>query len=395
MKHILPILTLALLGAAATASASTFYYDYYLSYSNNDPVDNKVTVDGKEYRNQSDVPTYGTITSFNGDGVTVSEDNTFTAHRESNWGNDITGANPNNFFRIELGSENTQKVNLYLTDFVSSIYGSDPYYNSDSNALFNDTYDNEGNITKRAIVEYGYRTLTLNEETGKYEAGETKRFSTVIEDSEGKIEIEGTDGVKTYRLNTANVTELDKISVNDWNEPVARYQYSLGAFDPGDVIEVYMKDSVGGEVYSFSSNVNGEYQLFDKTSPVLDENDEILDKSQGGFSDGGYVVGSTETDAMLYNYYFNENISKSKGDYHDYTVFDSDKTIAAEKAMPLSQLIPNYYTSEGLVTGKAVAFGIYGKTFGSPLPGGLQIALIAGLFGLGFCYIRRRKAIVG
>ena len=33
-------------------------------------------------------------------------------------------------------------------------------------------------------------------------------------------------------------------------------------------------------------------------------------------------------------------------------------------------------------------------TMGQPLPGGLQIALIAGLFGLGFWYVRRRKATV-
>ena len=34
-------------------------------------------------------------------------------------------------------------------------------------------------------------------------------------------------------------------------------------------------------------------------------------------------------------------------------------------------------------------------TFGTPLPGGLQIALISGLFALGFWYIRRRKTIAG
>lgn len=33
-----------------------------------------------------------------------------------------------------------------------------------------------------------------------------------------------------------------------------------------------------------------------------------------------------------------------------------------------------------------------GGPVGSPLPGGLQIALIAGLFGLGFWYVRRRKS---
>lgn len=38
--------------------------------------------------------------------------------------------------------------------------------------------------------------------------------------------------------------------------------------------------------------------------------------------------------------------------------------------------------------------GSSGTPSGSPLPGGLQIALIAGLFGLGFWYVRRRKATV-
>ena len=39
------------------------------------------------------------------------------------------------------------------------------------------------------------------------------------------------------------------------------------------------------------------------------------------------------------------------------------------------------------------SFGLRSETVGSPLPGGVQIALIAGLFGLGFWYVRRRKAI--
>ena len=37
---------------------------------------------------------------------------------------------------------------------------------------------------------------------------------------------------------------------------------------------------------------------------------------------------------------------------------------------------------------------VAGGPVGSPLPGGVQIALIAGLFGLGFWYIRRRKSVV-
>lgn len=401
MKHLLPILTAALLGATTTASAA-YYYDYYLDPPNTPPVDNDV----QGYHNQSDSFTYGTRDN---EGNLLENPNVFTLNRESNWGNNITyDGNKNNFFRIELSEENDQKVALYLTDFVSSIYGNDPIYNSDSNAIFNDAYgtDEKGDtvLIKRGIVEYGYRTLTL--ENGKYVPGETKTFSTVIEDPEGTIEIAGKDEngqevTKTYRLNTENVHPKDTIKVNAWNEAVTRYEYNLGSFNPGDIIEVYMKDAMGGEVYSFSSfsEEDGEsvYTPFDKNAP----SDDVV--SQGGFGDGGYRVAPIETDAMLNNYYFVESIAGVPNpNYHpDYTKFDPDKTAAAGKAMPLSQLIPT--------NGLAVAFGIYGLATGEapdpkdkiggasghPLPGGVQIALIAGLFGLGFCYIRRRKAIVG
>ena len=58
----------------------------------------------------------------------------------------------------------------------------------------------------------------------------------------------------------------------------------------------------------------------------------------------------------------------------------------AAAAMPLAWLAPS---------GSGLSFGIQGTAVpvGSPLPGGLQIALIAGLFGLGFWYVRRKKAV--
>ena len=393
MKHLLPILTLALLGATTTASAG-YYYDYYLNPEPTDVVHNQ----RGDYFNERDSFTYKAFSAS--DSNTVSDSNKYTVYRESNWGSDISyDGNNNNFFRIEVGKKNTETVRLYLTDFVSSIYGSDPIYNSDSNAIFNDVYgkDENGNdvLVKRGIVEYGYRTLTL--ENGKYVAGETKSFSTVIENPEGSIEIMGKDEngqevLKKYSLNETNVQPKDTIKVNKWNEAVTRYQYDLGTFNPGDIIEVYMKDAMGGEVYSFSSYIDDEYVPFDNEAPVLDEGDNIISVSQGGFGDGGYHIAPIETDAMLNSYYFVESIAGVKNpDYHpDYTKFDSDKTKAAGKAMPLSQLIPT--------NGLAVAFGIYGSATGEvvqggPLPGGVQIALIAGLFGLGFCYIRRRKTV--
>ena len=65
-------------------------------------------------------------------------------------------------------------------------------------------------------------------------------------------------------------------------------------------------------------------------------------------------------------------------------------------ALTLGQL---YFPGEGM---PQMNFGIVasgqnyvagGDTFGAPLPGGLSIALVSGLFALGFWYIRRRKAI--
>ena len=53
--------------------------------------------------------------------------------------------------------------------------------------------------------------------------------------------------------------------------------------------------------------------------------------------------------------------------------------------------VPMYF---GVVaSGATYTPGTSGTVSGSPLPGGLQIAIIAGLFGLGFYYVRRRKAM--
>jgi hypothetical protein len=449
MKHILPILTLALLGAAVTVFAdnettavetsttvsytnyNNYYYDYYRHANITfNPIDgNQAT---RTYRgdnwNESDSVTYNTMTSTQVSNGTaqMSDSNTYTIHRESNWETVLRGSDPNNFFRIEMGETNDQTVRLYLTDFVSSKYGSDSTYYSDSNALFNDTYgkeylfDENGNpvlnedlsqksrdvLVKRAIVEYGYRTLEWNEDTKKYDVTGKEKFQTVIADENGAIKIgtgevdseTGKEITQNYKLNDEVVTAQDTIKVNKWNEPVTRYKYDLGEFNPGDIIEVYMKDYLGNEVYSFSSlsgtdSTTGQnvYTPFDNTDP------ETSVYNQGGFGDGGWAVNSTETDDML-DYYFSQTIAgvvnpNYHSEYPD-AFGSSIKTVAAARAMPLSQLIPG--TSQGL----AVAFGLMGVATGNyvpggPLPGGLQMALIAGLFGLGFCYIRRRKAIVG
>ena len=356
--------------------------------------------------NQSDTFTYGTRDN---QGNTIENPNVFTLARESNWGNDLTyDANKDNFYRVEFANyvggvdpetsqytvskiSNKDKVTLYLTDFVSEIVPqSNGPYNSSTNALFN-----------MGIVEYGYRELTLNED-GTYTASE-KTFShdVLVPDEDGKIVVND----KNYRLSN-NVTPIDSVSYFGDNRSTVRYKYELGTFDPDTIIEVYMKDADGREVYSFSSyGVNGDgedvYTPFDKTNP------EVNDDPNGGFGDGGYRIAAREFDKMLYSYYFVDELPNVDGttrvnsDYQEESLekFDSNKDIklASGKAMPLSELTPmGNLASLGLGTvGKSVQFGFYGVTVGSPLPGGLQCALIAGLFGLGFCYARRKKAIAG
>ena len=429
MKHLLPILSLALVGAAVTAfaddeeatstvatSPSKYYHDYYLDPPNTKPVDNAPGSSYWEGHNQSDTFTYGTRDN---QGNVIENPNVFTVARESNWGNNIIlDGNKNNFYRVEfanyVGTEsgsvenedysytvtktpNQGKVTLYLTDYVSEAVAQAQYptaYNSSTNALFN-----------MGIVEYGYRVLSTTDGM-TYTAGQTVSYEILKEDSEGEIVV----GDKRYSLSD-RVTPIDSIDYNGTGKEedyMTRYKYELGTFSGTDIIEVYMKDSAGREIYSFSSyefnETTGEYEYtpFDKTT--IGGNGAAM----GGFGDGGYRVAPIETDKMLYSYYFSEmldNNTRDNPEYKEtsYEKFDASYTpignmsheeIASSKAMPLSFLKPGNDINV-LGFGKQVAFGFYGVAVGSPLPSGLQLALIAGLFGLGFCYVRRRKAIVG
>ena len=70
---------------------------------------------------------------------------------------------------------------------------------------------------------------------------------------------------------------------------------------------------------------------------------------------------------------------------------------AADASLPIGQL---YF---GGIDGTQINFGIIAQgtggaggseTVGAPLPGGLSIILVSGLFALGFWFVRRRKAVV-
>ena len=371
MKRILPILTLALLGAAASvqvsaqespsAPQSTYYYDYYRDASVSDLTYNKVGPGNF-------APDYYTDTTTYKD---------FQVVRNTNWYVDEVNLAPymtqSNFYRIHILGDEGTKVNLYLTDYVDNA-GSD----NNASALY------------RNIEKYGYRKLQEVTMDGKtqYIASNAPE-DTVIYDVNGKT-------VKdSVHITKEQFDDLGAEIIDPESYDVTRYQYSLGTFTAGDVIELYMKDSANADgVFSYSG-----------FNEVLLGNDNV--GAMGGFGDGGLRL-SEHTDEMLNGYYFQDDTLEELG--YDELKFGNNtagREAASSLAMPLSTLVPS--------EGKGVYFGIIataagiiddnngtgggdgdgnGGTSGSPLPGGLPIALVAGLFALGFWFVRRRKITV-
>ena len=266
MKRLLPILTLALLGAATTASAA-YYYDYYLDPPKSDISKNSITdANGATRTNESDSFTYGTRDNA---GNLIQNPDVFTVNRELDWGGKFEWTPNTNYYRIEFANyekvinaetgqatvnrvANTGEVTLYLTDYVSEVVPQAAYQPtaSSSNALFN-----------MGIVEYGYRTLELKD--GKYVAGNTVSRSIYLLDDDGNFV---TDDKGNKILNSQYVTAADTIDYYNNGKVMTRYKYELGTFGPDDIIEIYMKDAQGKEIYSFSSNENGTYVPFDKNT---------------------------------------------------------------------------------------------------------------------------------
>ena len=143
----------------------------------------------------------------------------------------------------------------------------------------------------------------------------------------------------------------EKLDSFDRNPAIVidRYGYELGTFTAGDEVEIWMKKGTA-EVGSNSHNGPSRYNRGD------------------------------EADQWMTRYYN----------------YDRNKSM---EVMPIAQLYPTndyqvkFSISGAEYVGGGEGGGNGGGTSGAPLPGGVQTALIAGLFALGFWYVRRRKAI--
>ena len=154
----------------------------------------------------------------------------------------------------------------------------------------------------------------------------------------------GTDNATIHPLGDPTDSEvINRKYADDKPYEVVRNSYYLGEFEAGKDYELYVSYNADGS--------GGKWSYADWA--------------------GSY---NAQVDAMM-SVYLSQN-------------FNNAYIVQAGQYAALAQVNNKSF---GLRTGPGPAVG--GGTFGSPLPGGLQIAIIAGLFGLGFWYVRRRKAI--
>jgi len=227
---------------------------------------------------------------------------------------------------------------LYLMDYINNVQSANTFQN-------NQWGQNEA-IQAQGIIKYGW-----------YDASNMK-----VTDELSADDVHWMDVNEDNRSVGQSFNDL----YNPGNQtPIVRYKYDLGTdFKEGDVIGIAMMKESGEIVGSFSAN-------------------EGRNSTRYGTSQ-----------------------SHSADQYAAVKIGNGAWTIEAKEAMPVAEFTFGGKLNNGstqmryLFQGEGVTPTIQDNddhnngTFGSPLPGGLQFALIAGLFGLGFWYIRRRKASV-
>ena len=185
------------------------------------------------------------------------------------------------------------------------------------------------------------------------------------------IENEGATKYGYYLLSTEDADKADAVGkkvemslaenrmvfeTHEWEngKVITRYGYKLGTFSEGDVLEIYM----GNEVDASRSNTTAYMGAFQKDTHA----DAVVMHELGWTGEGTFWNAP------------------------------NDIRMAAIKAMPLAELA---FKGDGVITqGETrVHFGLLEGSFGAPLPGGLPLVLVSGLFALGFWFVRRKKAV--
>ncbi len=293
MKHLLPLLTLALLGVAAPAFADFNFEILWQQYD------------------------HSLYEGYDG-----------------------------NYYTIKATGNPGEKGKIYLSDLFTG-----PRTMTQSEVLNNVIVWGDGSeqnpFVRVKVTDFGYTT----ERQGMSGVTSFAMTSASASDSE----LKPGDVVK---LNSENPLMH---SIKNYGEPdvAVRNGYYLGEFTAGDEIQVYMKavlvDEAGNVIPNSAMEVTSNNPDGGYNSKFNTRTDQ-LDKALNG----------TDTKLQIAQLYLQGQLpfvilgEVGNGDY----VYGTSKEI-------------DWVPSQG-----------------SPLPGGFQIALIAGLFGLGFWYVRRRKSAV-
>lgn len=218
---------------------------------------------------------------------------------------------------------------LYVMDYINNL--------QDSNSYHDGHWGQNESIQAQGIIKYGW-----------YDASNMQVTDTLSADDVHWMDVNEQNRSIGQSFN-------DPYNSNN-TTPIERYKYDLGEnFKEGDVIGIAMMKADGTFVGSYSVN-------------------NATNSTRYGASADAYAA------------YYNGNWWSP----------------AAKAAMPVAELTFESKLNNGseqmryLLQGEGVAITGGGDEtpVGGPLPGGLQITLIAGLFGLGFWYIRRRNATV-
>ena len=219
---------------------------------------------------------------------------------------------------------------IYLMDYINNL--------QDRNEYHDGHWGQNESIEAQGIIKYGW-----------YDASKMKETDTLSVD-----DVHWTDVSKDNRAEGPSFND----PYNTQNTiPITRYKYDLGTdFKEGSVIGIAMMAKDGSIVGSFSKNENRNSTRYGTT--------------------------------------WNHSVDQ-------YAAYQKGWTIEAREFMPVAEL--TFGTTLGnnstqmryLFAGEATTVipPTEPEPLGTPLPGGLQIALIAGLFGLGFWYVRRRKTV--
>ena len=225
MKHILAILSVALVGAAVPAFAAN-YYDTYA----NPTVETSTSSVWIPEWNRSGSYTYETTTYQNYQVVRSSYLDQGLWH--------------DSYYKFRITGNN---VDLYITDYLDTIDGNPQTGVS----------DNIDALKNKGITQIGYRYL---DSSNPENIGKTVSTGLDVAPNSAATYVFAQDTQNNWQQTLVEGT-LDTIDTDRYKNAyvVTRNQYYLGNFNEGDEIEIYLQADGYGEAWSNTTNYMGGY----------------------------------------------------------------------------------------------------------------------------------------